>query len=244
MKQKIIQYNELLSTHLGKIEDIKKLHNRDMYYKICNNILIKYRANFSTINGFDSNLYVQYINELVDYIEKYIDPIHELSLDILLWLHYTIMKKLTTTEKIKPNLIWWLRDTSRHLIFAWLDWKTERVWMTAAKHIKKELKETIVYLNESLLSGERSMQLEAIVRFFLYNLYIIHPFDNGNGKTFFILLDILLWKYDFFPVFLKNPKFHTVLRKTIDSYSPNHDFTKLVNDFYGTMLYVYKNYQM
>ena len=105
MKKKLIHSNNILSSHLGTIESIKRLHRKDMLYKICDNVLRQYRINFTTLEKFDFDAYNTYIYEIVEYIEKQINPVKEINIDIILGLHYMIMKKLTTTEKIKPKLI-------------------------------------------------------------------------------------------------------------------------------------------
>lgn len=105
MKKKLIHSNDILSSHLGKIEDIKKLHGRDMFYKICDNVLRRYKVNFTTLEGFDSDAYKTYIYEIVEYVEKHINPVEELNINVLLGLHAVIITPLTTTEKIKPDLI-------------------------------------------------------------------------------------------------------------------------------------------
>lgn len=105
MRKKLIHSNDILSSHLGTTESIKKLHGRDMLYKICDNVLGKYKVNFTTLEGFDADAYKAYIYEIVEYIEKHIDPAREFNIDILLGLHYVIIQKLTTTEKMKRELV-------------------------------------------------------------------------------------------------------------------------------------------
>lgn len=242
--EKYLELNQFLDKHLN-IKLIKEQHKRDILFKIVDMVMYRYKINFNDKNWFNNIEYIDYINNLVDFIDKYIyDTDKDFDLDVLLSLHANIMWKLTTTEKINHKNIWTLRPTTKYISAHWIDWKIERRWFTSPKFLKKEVKATIEDLNIWLKSNNRALQVEKIIWFVLYNLFITHPFDNWNDKTFFILLDILLLKYNFFPWFFKKSNHREMILKTFSKYTPEHNYQKLKENFINDMINIYKNYQM
>jgi len=240
---KILELNNFLDKHIN-LKQIKEKNNYDLIYKIVDTVLIRYKTNFSTIDSFDSQKYKEYIDSIVDYIDEYLLKQEDISLNILLSLHYNIMISLTTTEQIEKKYIWALREKSKFISAATVEWKRIRRWFTAPKFIKKEIKKSIIILNDELKTNNKEKQFNAIIHFVLFNLFITHPFDNGNDKTFSILLDVLLYKYDFFPSFIKKEIFKNMLYKTYAKYSPENNFEKLKQDFKNDIKYIYTHYQM
>ena len=240
LTEKINKQNDFLDTHLN-ITKLKQKHNYDMIYKICDTVLNKYKINFS-INPTTINLkfYRKYLKDLSIFIENNILNKETLELKDILALHYNIIKKLTTTEKLKPNQIWTFRNSQKYINWLTLDYKRKRIGFTHPKFLEKKEKILIEELNNS----SKENKLYFILKFILSNLVILHPFENWNWKTFFILLDILLWKNNYFPCFLKDKRFELDLEKLFQIYTTNQNLEKLIEHFLKKILNIYKNYKM
>jgi fido (protein-threonine AMPylation protein) len=157
--------------------------------------------------------------------------------------HFNVLKPLTTTEKIPHHLIWAFRDKVKYFPWKKTDWKIVHLTLSHPKKIDKEVKLLINDFNNKIKKTEKD-KIEAIVKFILINLVLIHPFDNWNWKVFWILLDVLLWKYDFFPLFVQNNTFKPKLLEILSKYSSSQNFDKLVEDFYELIIYIYFNYKV
>ena len=238
--EKIDKQNNFLDNHLN-IQILKQKHNYDMIYKICDTVLNKYKINFS-INPTTINLkfYREYLKNLSNFIENNILNKETLELKDILSLHFNIIEKLTTTEKLKPSQIWVFRSSQKYINWLTLDYKRKRIGFTHPKFLEKKQKELLEELNNST----KENKLYFILKFILSNLVILHPFENWNWKTFFILLDILLWKNNYFPCFLKDKRFELDLEKLFQIYTTNQDLEKLIEHFLNNIFDIYKNYKM
>ncbi|WP_457627369.1 hypothetical protein [Persephonella sp.] len=76
---------------------------------------------------------------------------------------------------------------------------------------------------------------------FVINSLVIHPFPNGNGKTFWILNDILLIKAGFLPIFVNRNK------KNIETlfipFAERKKIAPVLKRYFDFIIKTYKNYK-
>jgi len=212
-----------LNTILQEKLNFKKLYNEQaklLIRKVSYETLKKYNYNFTILkNGketIDNDSFLNYIDEIADFLYENIF-LKNLSVDKLLKLHYKIINPLKL-EKINPDEIWTFRK--HWMVFTWDMWWNipRRRTLTKPKYIRQNMENLIKNVNEH-------NDIDSILDFFIDSVLIIHPFDNGNGRIFHLVLDILLFKNKYFPLFAKKiapyklyeayEKYNQILNKTI-----------------------------
>jgi len=228
---KITDKNTFLKDSLNFYE--LKNNNLDwLLKKICHDALAHYINNF-TINGVTNEKeYFLYIDHIVDFLKILIQK-NDFDIQDLLDLHKIILTPLID-EKVKN--IWEIRThwviTKEKIYHKWL---TEN--FISEHKVKK-------YMNELFLEYKNNdNSLEKIITLYNYLIAKIHPFTNWNGRTLAILLDTLLIKHDFLPLFLwwQNKNKRVVIS---EDYIKHRNMNKLISDNYKVILDIYSHYQI
>ena len=240
--QKVIRLNNFLDKHLN-IKKLKENHNNDMFYKIALTSLLIYKQNFAiSPEKIDVSWFDDYLKNVANYLkELYLK--NKLEKQDIQKLHYLIMSKLVL-EKIEKTDIWNWRTTWMKI--RWHNLKGMRVIEHAPspEYVDKNMIVEIKKLNNILsTNSSQKEKLLAIVKFIMKS-FIIHPFANGNGKTFWTLLDLLLWKYNFFPSFPFHKDLKLKVHKEVfDYYTETKNENVLIDKFLIFLSYVYSHYK-
>jgi len=99
-------------------------------------------------------------------------------------------------------------------------------------------------LNDALLQNKsQTYKVVAIVNF-IAKSFIIHPFANGNGRVFWILLDLLFWKNNLFPPFIfhKDTKENMII-EIFGYYMETKNENILVSKFLIYIAKIYSHYK-
>jgi len=237
---KIVFLNEFLDKHLN-LQNLKKSFSWKVIYKIVFTNLLRYGKNFYVWNKIDTNKYENYIKAITDFVYENIYLKEKLEKSDILKLHYFIMKDLSLE---KYNVLWDFRTWA--MTIHWYDtrWKLVAIYPVKVKYIKIRFEEELNKLNKNLWKKKKS-NLLAIIEFIFNMINEIHPFENWNWKVFFVLFDILLFKYDFFPVFiLKEEHRKKLFNNVISHYVENKKKEVYLNYFLDLIIEIYSNYKM
>ncbi len=240
--QEVIRLNELLDKYLN-ITNLKENHNDDMFYKIVITSLLKYKSNFAiSPEKIDVSWFDDYLKNIASYLKElyFKEKIEKKDIQNL---HYLIMDKLVL-ENINKEDIWNWRTIWMKI--RWHNLKGMCVIDNASspKYIDKNITIEIEKLNNVLLTNSsQEEKLLAIINFIMKS-FTIHPFANGNGKVFWILLDLLLWKYNFFPSFISHKNLKQKVHKEVfDYYTETKNENMLVDRFLLFLSYLYSHYK-
>jgi len=241
---KIVDLNKYIEKHLWKVEEFRKKYLDKIILKVCDNILCNYKINFyKNIEwDIDEEKYLNYLKKITSFILENFENIE--SVENIKKLHLYIVSELKTSEKIKKEDIWVFRNVSKHMSWMSKSWKIIKRWLTGPKYISKEYKKILEYLQEKITNWKDKEKFDAIITFIFYNLFVIHPFDNGNSKVFYLLLDILLLKNNFFPLLIRKKEFYPRFLESFKSYTPNYNLEELKYNIYDDIIYIYSHYQI
>lgn len=237
------RYEEIniLNKYSQKKLNIDKLYNEQaelLIRKVTYEILKKYNYNFVILKDWkkvvDNKSFLEYIDRVSFFVYKNIF-LKELTINWLLKIHYEIIKPLKF-EKINRYEIGIFRK--HWMVFTWDRWwnKPRRRTLTKPKYIKRNMEKLIQKVN-------KNNDLDSILDFFIDSLLIIHPFDNGNGRTFHLVLDILLFKNKYFPLFAKKIALHK-LNKAYESYNQTLNKANFKWNFISIIKYIYSHYNI
>lgn len=235
---KIKVQNELLKKEL-KFEKILTDNKKDLIMKVVDVWVEKYKYIFKKNDTeIYYEKYVEYLRVLSDFIiENFLNK-KELDKKDLLSFHKLIFSILPkdNTDRLKS---WQLRNEFRFVTDA--NQNTNLQYLDVFIDYKKVEKEFIIELN-NFNTFVNYKELDAITHFFQQNISKIHPFYNWNGRFFFILLDVLLIKYDYLPLFIRQDKqkYIEITRK----YMINKNFEELRTCFFQLILEKYKQYHI
>jgi len=242
MIYEIIRLNNFLDEHLN-IEKLKKEHNDDILYKITITSLLKYKWNFAiSPEKIDVPWFDAYLKNIVLYLKKIYSK-EKLEWKDILELHSLIMKNLVL-EKIDKSQIWVWRNTAMKI--RWYNLKNICAIYPASspKYVEKNMNTEIQKLNIILLGNTTKEEKLIWIISFIIESFKIHPFANGNGKVFWILLDLLFWKYDFFPVFVSDKRLKDKVMEEVFAYrdleTKNENI--LIDRFLIFLSFVYSHY--
>jgi len=240
--KKVIELNNFLDEHLN-IGKIKQNFAKQVIYKIVFENLLRYKNNFSIWdNQIDLQKFEAYLKEITDFVYENIYLKEIIKKKDILKLHYLIMKDLPL-EKI--NNSWIFRQSEMKIHWHNTAGKLITTFPTKPKYIEKEFDLQINDLNSNLLNWNKSEKLLSIIIFIHNVIDVIHPFENGNWKVFRILLDVLLFKLDFFPVFvLKKEHRKKIFNKVISNYLDNKKKEVFLIYFLNLMIDIYSNYKI
>lgn len=208
--------------------------NRQLLQKICDTSLRYYILNFE---GENYNVYNKYIQNILDKLYNNFFLKEQIQLQDILDLHTAIMKPLKK-EKIKN--MWILRKTP--IVTKWENLSKFKIQsFLSPKKVKKYSINLINYYNENIQKDSLTTTTTFFINFMMY----IHPFENGNWKVLYPLLDTLLWKKWFLPVFLFHKNNRNKRTKVLDKYTlENNSLQKSIENFYKCILSIYKDYQI
>ncbi len=235
MEQKIDNLNKFLQEKLN----INKLYNEQaklLIRKVTYETLKKYNYNFIILKNeekvVDNKLFLEYIDKVSNFLYENIF-LKELTVDWLLKLHYEIINPLKL-EKINPDEIGTFRK--HWMVFTWDRWWNipRRRTLTKPKYIKQNMEDLIKKLN-------KNNDIDSVLDFFIDSVLIIHPFDNGNGRIFHLVLDILLFKNKYFPLFAKKNATYK-LYEAYERYNQTLNRTNFKKDFISIIEYIYSHY--
>lgn len=243
-----MQKEKLIADVIKRCEDTKEKLNFDFVLKNQKKELInkivdvwveKYKYLFK-INEKEINYdnYLKYINELSEYLTIHFFDKNNIESDDILWFHKLIFSIFPddSIDKIKS---WELRYEMRNVENFDENWKLIRRNMFISKNkVETYFQDELNNYNKNIESN----QLEIIIHFFQWNLSKIHPFFNWNWRIFFILLDVLLLKYNFLPLFLRQDK--DEYEKITQAYMISKNFKKFELDFLELIYKKYKNYHI
>lgn len=262
--QKVIRLNYLLDKHLD-LNKLKQIYAKQVIYKIIFENLLIYKDNFSIWdNQIDLQKFETYLKEITDFVFEKIYIKKRLEKKDILKLHYIIMKNLPL-EKI--DNIWHFRQykmkicqhnnnitgknvtafQSHEMKIYWYNTagKLIATFATKSKYIEKEFNLQLNNLNANVLNWDDKNNLLSIIIFIHNIINAIHPFENWNWKVFRILLDVLLFKINFFPVFiLKKEHRKKLFNKVIANYLDNKQKEVFLTHFLELMIDIYSNYKM
>ncbi len=238
MYDRLNHLNSILQEKL----DIKKLYNEQaklLIRKLSYETLKKYNYNFTILkNGekvIDNDSFLNYIDEITTFLYENVFLKKEFTIDAILKLHYKIIKPLKL-EKIYLDEIWTFRKN--WMVFTWNKWWNipRRRKLTKPKYIMQNMEELVKNVNEN-------NNIDSIIDFFIDSLLIIHPFDNWNGRTFHLLLDILLFKNKYFPLFAKKIAPYK-LYEAYEKYNQTLNKTIFKKNFISIIEYIYSHYNI
>jgi Fic family protein len=229
----IHQKNHLLQIALG-YDDIKKNHSKELFLKIADTTLLKYKIRFVSNDQVDVNAYYGHLWAVAHIMEQIVSSSH-LDESLLCWLHAVINKNIVDNE----DILWVIRNAPIKTSGISQKYQKELTDKFVSHYsVKKRLAEAIDSYNTSV----EKEPILAIIRLFIECLSRIHVFLDGNGRTFQILLDTLLFRSGYFPLFLAE------IKKDWDDISESfiiHRQTKkLENDFLQLILRRYAHYQI
>jgi len=222
-----------------------------LLYKIVQENLATYYLNFknNTDNQIDFKQFDEYLQNLARFLyENVYDK--KLTISLLKHLHKEIYKGLTI-EKAKLSWpVWAFRDGWSKIRVKLPNSKIVNIPAASPKELEKLINLQLEKLNLLVVrdknnwsdNWEKKIEKFCLIVESILNLLKIHPFYDGNWKVFRILLDVMLLKENFFPVFpLKNKKalFGTILVPYAMSFSDS----QLVNNFLNFVISRYKNYK-
>lgn len=233
--EKIIEANKITQKQLNFWVILKNQKN-DLVNKIVDVWVEKYKNKFK-INSkeIDYQKYLKYVNNISEYLNKNILEKKNLTNDIILWLNKIIFEQFQD-ENLK---IWKLRKEIRTIENFDKNWKLiQRDMFISPNKVEKYFLDELNNFNNEINKNT----FETIIHLFQYNLSKIHPFYNWNGRVFFILLDILLLKYNYLPLFIRQDKnkYEDITRQ----YMIDKNFKKLEIAFLELILEKYKNYKI
>jgi len=240
--EKVLYLNEYLDKHLN-IKHLKQNFTKQVIYKIVFENLLRYKNNFTISNNqIDSQKFEVYLKEITDFVYENIYLKSIIEKQNILKLHYLIIKNLPL-EKI--DNLWVFRQSEMRIHWHNTANKLITTFPTKPKYIEKDFDLQLNNLNSSLLNSDKEDKLLNILTFIHYMIDIIHPFENGNWKVFRVLLDILLFKIDFFPVFvLKEEHREKLFNKVISNYLNNKKKEVFLIYFLELMIDIYSDYKM
>ena len=239
--KKIITLNNRLTQKLN-IKHIKENQNFLVIKKIVLENLKKYIINFQKDhNQLDKKGFINYIEKITSYLENKIYLSKNLQEKHILTLHKLIVEPLSLTEKMPKHLIGAWRDHPQKIKWTVENHYFER-WFPAPNKIPDLMKNLISEYNTNIKKS--IYKIDEILKFILTSIFKVHPFSNSNWKTFYILLDILLRKNNFFPIFPKSMKHEKILLNFLKKYDYNPSFNNLFNCFLEFVIYVYTHYRI
>ena len=236
---KLIEKQNLETQKLLWFDNILKNQKKELIYKVLDTWLEKYKYLFK-INEkeIDYNKYLKYIEKNYNYLNKTFLKEEYIKKEYIFWLHKLIFEIFPndSEDKIKS---WKLRNEIRTIENFDDKWKLlQRDIFISSNKVEKYFFEEIENFNKNI----KNNPFETIVHFFQWNLSKIHPFFNWNWRIFFILLDILLIKYNYLPLFIRQDKEKYEL--ITSQYMIDKNFKKLELNFYNLILEKYKNYHI
>lgn len=215
-------------------KEISKINTKWIILKILDINFLKYRKEIS-----EKVDYIEYLNFLYEKIEVLFLNTQEIKLENILEFHRNVFSIYSNEElkEIKIKNIWEIRNESR-MIYN-LDENGKLINRNYFVSVKKAKKQFIGSIEEYNIS---SKSIEDIAIFFQKSISKIHPFENWNWRVFFTILDLLLFKNNFLPLFINQNKkeYNQVLNK----YYYDHNFKKLIINFLNFILKRYNNYQI
>lgn len=240
--EKVLYLNEYLDKHLN-INNLKQNFAKQVIYKIVFENLLRYKNNFSIWNNqIDTQKFENYLRQIADFIYENIYLSKIIEKKDILKLHYLIMKNLPLEKIVNLGV---LRKSEMKIHWNNTAGKLITTFPTKPKYIEQEFNLQINNLNSNLLKWDKKDKLLSIIIFIHNMVDIIHPFENGNWKVFRILLDVLLFKIDFFPLFiLKKEHREKLFNKVIAHYLDNKKKEVFLNYFLELMIDIYWNYKM
>jgi len=105
-------------------------------------------------------------------------------------------------EQDKKNQIGKWKNTKNYLY----NYRGERMDFTAPEDVAVEMNTLVNWLNNELISFEKRKNLLSILQIsaeFHLRIVSIHPFYDGNGRTARILMNLILTRYGFPPIIIK-----------------------------------------
>ncbi len=229
---KIINFkNEYLKKEL-ELDKIKKENINWLLKKVAHDSLNRYINNFDCNWIINEKQYFLYLDNIVDHLNILIKK-EEFTIEDLLELHKNILKPL---KKVKVKKIWKLR--TRWVITRE---KVYNVWLVGyfipGNKVKKYTKKIFNDYKQN------TNNLEKVIILYNYLIAKIHPFNNWNGRTLSILLDTLLIKYNYFPLFLWwQNKYKRVIIS--ENYIKDRNINKLISESYKIIIEIYSNYKI
>lgn len=227
--------NDFLKNSLN-FESLKQNQAEQFILKICDIWLTKYREYFVEKWTYSPKLYLKYLWDIKNYIYKNIFLNNNLQIEDILWLHKEIMEPIKDIENIEK--IWTLREkpiiTKEKNYLKWLS----EAFISHYK-VPKKTNEAFEEYKKNISNDNK---IDTITKLYINFLAKIHIFENWNGRLIFILLDTLLFKYDYLPIFIR---YHEDKRDNIsEKYIKHRNLNKLQLDLYEIIIEIYSNYQI
>lgn len=220
-------------------ENILGIQKNQLINKIIDVCILKYKDLFKDANwDTDSEKYLDYINMLTNSVNTLFIEKKELELDDLLNFHKAIFSIFSTEElqEMKIQNTWKLRKEWRMAYNLDDNQKLKnRNYFISHYKVERELLLAIDNYN-------KAKDLYSICLFFNKAISDIHPFENWNGRVFFILLDILLVKNWYLPLFINQDK--KKYNEVIELYFVDRNFNKLIHNFLILILEKYSDYHI
>ncbi len=220
-------------------EEIIKNNQKELLYKIIHVAVSKYQDLF-TVNGkYSEEKYMQYLEDIYRYTDEVFMKKENLKKKEILDFHALLFSSFSENElrKMKIKNTGNLRKKS---VIAYNLYKSHKLKNKNDFIPHSKVENTFVEtINKYNLSDKNIIDISI---FFHKCISYIHPFDNGNGRVFFLLFDILLLKNDYLPCFIKQDKDR--YEKVIQAYFTHKNFNKLIYNFLEFILYKYENYNI
>lgn len=187
----------------------------------------------------DHSKYLEYVRSLRVYLRQtFMGQDSSITPENIFQLHGNMLAPFDKTDEdtIKS---WKLREEMRNVELI-----DEHGKLCARDMFISHRKVKTLFMQELHLYNTQiaEMPLQSIIRLFQVNLSKIHPFFNGNGRLFSMLLDVLLIKHHYLPLFLLQDK--TAYNRITDRYMIDKNFLRLEIGFLNLVLEKYRDYHI